>query len=158
MVCLPDSTPDFWQRLTLATSPVKLIPAGRQWGAAELNTHIGEVVNLGTERRLIPKDSVKAGWLSFGLGVSLPVGKYRFDIEYVSNADLNIHVGNWDIVLDNEKKLGDGKLMGSQSKSQRIEGVFTIEAENLGRSLEMRTFFLAQGDLQVISSSLRKIP
>jgi Family of unknown function (DUF6311) len=158
MVCLPDSTPDFWQKLTLATSPVKLIPAGRQWGAAELNTHIGQVINLGAERRLTPKDSLKAGWLSFGLGVSLPVGKYRFDIEYVSKADLNIHVGNWDIVLDNEKKLGDGKLMGSQSKSQRIEGVFTIEAENLGRSLEMRTFFLAQGDLQVISSSLWKIP
>ena len=158
MVCLPGSTPEFWQKLSLETSPIKLIPEGRQWGAAELNTHIGQVVNLGAERRLIPKDSVKPGWLSFGLGVSLPVGKYHFEIDYVSKASPTSHVGNWDLVLDNEKKLDDGKLMGSQGKSNRIEGVFSIAPQDLGKSFEMRTFFLAQGDLQVISSSLRKIP
>ena len=158
MVCLPGSKPEFWQKLDLESSPIKPIPAGRQWGAAELNTHIGQVVNMGVERRLIPKDSIKAGWLSFGLGVSLPAGKYHFEIDYLSKSDLGAHVGNWDVVLDNEKKLGNGKLMGSQSKSQRIEGVFTIEPADLGKSFEMRTFFLAQGDLQVISSSLRKIP
>ncbi len=158
MVCLPGSTPEFWQEINLETSPIKLIPAGRQWGAAELNTHIGQVVNLGAERRLIPKDSVKPGWLSFGLGVSLPVGKYHFEIDFVSKAPPMSHVGNWDVVLDNEKKLGDGKLMGSQGKANRIEGVFTITPQDVGKSFEMRTFFLAQGDLQVISSSLRKIP
>ena len=158
MVCLPGSTPEFWQKLSLETSPIKLIPEGRQWGAAELNTHIGQVVNLGAERRLTPKDSVKPGWLSFGLGVSLPVGKYHFEIDYVSKASPTSHVGNWDLVLDNEKKLDDGKLMGSQGKSNRIEGVFSIAPQDLGKSFEMRTFFLAQGDLQVISSSLRKIP
>lgn len=158
MVCLPGSTPEFWQKLSLETSPIKLIPEGRQWGAAELNTHIGQVVNLGAERRLIPKDSVKPGWLSFGLGVSLPVGKYHFEIDYVSKASPTSHVGNWDLVLDNEKKLDDGKLMGSQGKSNRIEGVFSIAPQDLGKSFEMRTFFLTQGDLQVISSSLRKIP
>jgi Family of unknown function (DUF6311) len=158
MVCLPGSTLDFWQKLALATSPIKFIPEGRQWGAAELNTHIGQVVNLGNERRLIPEDSSKPGWLSFGIGVVLPVGKYQFAIDYASKALPITHVGNWDVVLDNEKKLGDGKLMGSQEKTQRIEGVFTIEPQDVGKSFELRTFFLAQGDLQVISSSLRKIP
>jgi Family of unknown function (DUF6311) len=158
MVCLPGSTPEFWQKLDLESSPIKPIPAGRQWGAAELNTHIGQVVNMGAERRLIPKDSVKPGWLSFGLGVSLPVGKYHFEIDYVSKASPTNHVGNWDLVLDNEKKLNNGKLMGSQGKANRIEGVFTIAPQDVGKSFEMRTFFLAQGDLQVISSSLRKIP
>lgn len=158
MVCLPGSTPDFWQKLALDTSPIKLIPAGRQWGAAELNTHIGQVVNFGSERRLVPKDNVKPGWLSFGLGISLPVGKYHFEIDYVSNASSNIHVGNWDVVLDNEKKLGNGKLMGSQGNANRIEGAFVIESQDVGKSFELRTFFLAQGDLQVISSSVQKIP
>jgi hypothetical protein len=158
MVCLPGSTPDFWQNIPLESSPIKFIPEGRQWGAAELNTHIGRVTNMGIERRLVPKDSVKAGWLSFGIGVSLPVGKYHFAIDYASNAFPNIHVGNWDVVLDNDKKLGNGKLIGLESKSGRIEGVFTIEPQDIGKSFEMRTFFLAQGDLQVISSSLQKIP
>jgi Family of unknown function (DUF6311) len=158
MVCLPGSTPDFWQKLALETSPIKLIPDGRQWGAAELNTHIGQVINLGRERRLIPQDNVKPGWLSFGLGISLPVGKYHFGIDYVSNTSSKIHVGDWDVVLDNEKKLGNGKLMGSQGKASRIEGVFSIEPQDVGKSFELRTFFLAQGDLQVISSSVQKIP
>jgi Family of unknown function (DUF6311) len=158
MICLPGSTPDFWWKLTLETSPIKFIPEGRQWGAAELNTHIGQVVNLGGERRLIPKDSLKPGWLSFGIGVVLPAGKYHFAIDYASKTSPNIHVGNWDVVLDNEKKLGNGRLMGSQGKTQRVEGVFTIEPQDVGKSFEMRTFFLAQGDLQVISSSLQKTP
>lgn len=158
MVCLPGSTPDFWQKISLETSPIKLIPRGRQWGAAELNTQIGQIVNLGHERRLIPIDSVKAGWLSFGLGISLPVGQYRFEIDYVSKSSPNIHIGNWDVVLDNEKKLGNGKLMGSQGKTSRIEGVFVIEPQDVGKSFELRTFFLAQGDLQVISSSVQKRP
>jgi hypothetical protein len=158
MICLPGSTLDFWQELALETSPIKLIPEGRQWGAAELNTHIGQIINTGNERRLVPKDVAKSGWLSFGIGVSLPVGKYSFAIEYASKASPNTHVGNWDVVLDNEKKLGEGKLLGSQGKTQRIEGVFTIEPQDVGKSFELRTFFLAQGDLQVISSSLRKTP
>ncbi len=158
MVCLPGSTPEFWQGINLETSPIKHIPDGRQWGAAELNTHVGQVINMQSERRLIPIDSVKAGWLSFGLGISLPVGKYRFDIEYASKSSPNAHVGNWDVVLDNEKKLGNGKIMGSQGKANRIEGVFVIEPQDVGKSFELRTFFLAQGDLQVINSSVRKIP
>ena len=158
MVCLPGSTPDFWQKIPLASSPVTFIPEGRQWGAAELNTHIGQVVNLGSERRLIPQDMVKAGWLSFGLGVSLPVGKYHFEIDYVSKALPSNHVGNWDVVLDNEKRLANGKLMGSDDKSQRIEGDFIIGPQDKDKSFEMRTFFLAQGDLQVVSSLLKRVP
>ena len=158
MVCLPGSTPEFWQKLALETSPTKDIPAGRQWGAAELNTHIGQVVNVRNERRLIPIDSVKAGWLSFGLGISLPAGKYRFEINFASKASPHVHVGNWDVVLDNEKKLGNGTLMGSQGKTTQIEGIFTIEPQDVGKSFELRTFFLAQGDLQVISSTVQKMP
>ena len=120
---------------------------------------MGQVVNIGSERRLIPIDSVKAGWLSFGLGnFSTCWVKYRFEIDYASKSSPNAHVGNWDVVLDNEKKLGNGKLMGSQGKANRIEGVFVIEPQDVGKSFELRTFFLAQGDLQVISSSVRKIP
>jgi hypothetical protein len=158
MLCLPGSTPDFWQKIPLATSPIAYVPEGRQWGAAELNSQIGRVVNLENERRLTPIDSVKPGWLSFGLGMSLPVGEYRFEINYASKSSPEMHVGNWDVVLNNEKKLGDGKLMGSQSKTKRIEGVFVIEPQDVGKSFELRTFYLAQGDLQVINSMVQKKP
>jgi hypothetical protein len=158
MVCLPGSTPEFWQKLALESSPVVFVPEGRQWGAAELNSHIGKVVNAETERRLVPIDSAQPGWLSFGIGISLPAGKYNFKIDYVSTASVSSHVGDWDVVLDNEKKLGNGKMMGSQGKTKRIEGDFVIEPQDVGKSFELRTFFLAQGDLQVISSAVQKRP
>ena len=77
---------------------------------------------------------------------------------YSSNVSPEIHTGNWDIVLENEKILSSGKLMGTQGKNQRIEGIFSIEAKDAGRSFELRTFYLAMGDLQLISSSLQKLP
>lgn len=158
MLCLPGSTPDFWQSLPLITSPIKLIDQGRQWGATEFSTNIGQVVGQGFAQRLVPKNASEAGWLSFGPFVYLPAGKYHFAIDYASNALPTNHVGNWDVILENKKTFASGQLLGTTGQPTRIEGILIIEPQDAGKPLEIRTNYLAQGDLQLISTTLQKTP
>jgi hypothetical protein len=158
MLCLPGSTPDFWQNLPLAASPIKLIDHGRHWGPAEFSTNIGTTVGKGFEQRLIPKNKSEAGWLSFGPFVFLPAGTYRFTIDYVSQALPAEHVGDWDVTLENTKIFASGQLTGTSGQPRRMEGILNIDTTDAGKPLEIRTNYLARGDLQLISSSLQKIP
>ena len=158
MICLPGSTPEFWNNLAPIASPITMVNNGRQWGVTEYSTVIGKPMGKGLEQRLVPRSAVEAGWLSFGPFLSLPTGEYRYSITYSSNISSDTHTGNWDIVLENEKTLSAGKLMGTQGQPKRIEGVFNIDAKDAGKPFELRTFYLAKGDLQLISSSLQKMP
>lgn len=159
LACLPGSTPDFWKNLPLvSSSPIQLIPEGRQWRAAEFSTNIGQIVGAGFEQRLKPKDPQKEGWLSFGPSVALPAGKYRYAIDYVSATAPANHTGNWDVILENDKKLASGQLVGTLGQVQRIEGIVTVETQDADKPFEIRTYYLAKGDLQLISSSLQKVP
>lgn len=163
MLCLPDSTPEFWQKLPLATNPIKLVAQGRQWAGAELSTHVGQPVGKGFEQRLVPKKASDPGWLSFGPYVALPAGRYHFAIDYSSQAAPTQHTGNWDAVIQMDgiahiNRQFAGKLMGTDGQVKRMEGVLTIDATTAGKSLEIRTYFLAQGDLQLVSILLEKAP
>ena len=158
MLCLPGSTPDFWQRLPLVTSPVTLVAQGRQWGPAEFSTNIGTAVGQGAAQRLVPKDKAQEGWLSFGPFVYLPVGTYHFTIDYVSNAQPTQQVGDWDVMLENIKTFAAGPLTGTAGQPRRLQGVLNIDATDAGKPLEIRTHYLAQGDLQLISTSLQQVP
>ncbi len=158
MICLPGSNAAFWNSLEPIASPITIISNGRQWGVTEYSTVIGKPLGKGLEQRLVPRSAVEAGWLSFGPFLSLPTGEYRYAITYSSDISAETHTGNWEIVLENEKILRSGKLVGTQGKIQRIEGIFDIEAQDAGKPFEMRTFYLAKGDLQIVNSSLQKIP
>lgn len=158
MICLPGSTAAFWNNIEPVASPITMVDKGRQWGVTEYSTVIGKPVGKGLEQRLVPRSASEPGWLSFGPFLSLPAGKYRYSISYASNVSVDIHTGNWEIVLENEKILTSGKLVGTLGKTQRIEGVFNIEAQDAGKPFEMRTYYLAKGDLQIVSSSLQIAP
>jgi hypothetical protein len=158
MICLPGSTAEFWKKLPPVASPITMIENGRQWGVTEYSTVIGKPVAKDLEQRLIPRDASEPGWLSFGPFLALPAGKYRYSINYVSNVLPATHTGNWEIVLENEKILTSGKLIGTQGQAQRIEGVFSIESQDAGKQFELRTYYLAKGDLQLISTSLQIVP
>ena len=158
MICLPGSKAEFWNSLAPVASPITMIDNGRQWGVKEYSTVIGKAIGKGADQRLVPRLASEAGWLSFGPFLSLPVGKYRYAINYVSNEIASMQTGNWEIVLENEKILKSGKLTGTQGQIQRIEGDFSIEANDAGKPFEMRSYYLAKGDLQIISSSLQKVP
>jgi hypothetical protein len=158
MICLPGSTAEFWSSLPSVASPITMIENGRQWGITEYSTVIGKPVGKGVDQRLVPRSASEAGWLSFGPFLALPAGKYRYSITYASDVLPNIETGNWEIVLENKKILKSGKLIGTQGQPQRIEGDFDLEAQDAGKSFEIRTFYLAIGDLQIVSSSLQKVP
>jgi Family of unknown function (DUF6311) len=158
MICLPGSSAAFWNSLPPVASPITLIDNGRQWGVLEYSTVIGKPMGKGLDQGLAPRSPTEAGWLSFGPFLSLPAGQYRYAITYSSHASEAIQTGNWDIVLENEKILKSGKLVGTQGLKQRIEGVFNIDAQDAGKQFEIRTYYLAKGDLQILNSSLQKLP
>jgi Family of unknown function (DUF6311) len=158
MICLPGSTAAFWNNIEPVASLITMIDNGRQWGVTEYSTVIGKPVGKGLDQRLVPRSAAEAGWLSFGPFLALPTGKYRYSISYSSNISPEIHTGNWEIVLENEKILKSGKLIGTQGQPQKIEGIFSIEAQDAGKPFELRTFYLAKGDLQIINSSLQIVP
>ena len=150
--------PTFWNSLEPIASPITIISNGRQWGVTEYSTVIGKPLGKGLEQRLVPRSAIEAGWLSFGPFLSLPTGEYRYAISYSSDISAETHTGNWEIVLENEKILKSGKLVGTEGKIQRIEGIFDIEAQDADKPFEIRTFYLAKGDLQIVNSSLQKMP
>jgi Family of unknown function (DUF6311) len=158
MICLPGSSAEFWNSLEPIASPITMITNGRQWGVTEYSTVIGKPLSKGLDQRLVPRSAIEPGWLSFGPFLSLPKGEYRYSISYSSNTSSETHTGNWEIVLENEKILKSGKLVGTEGKIQHLEGVFTIEAQDAGKPFEIRTFYLAKGDLQIVNSSLQKMP
>jgi Family of unknown function (DUF6311) len=158
MICLPGSTAEFWSNLAPVASPITMIDNGRQWGVTEYSTVIGKPIGKGVDQRLAPRLANEAGWLSFGPFLSLPTGQYRYSLNYSSNVDPSVQTGNWEIVLENEKILKSGKLIGTQGSVQRVEGLFSIDAQDAGKPFEIRTFYLAKGDLQIVNSSLQKLP
>jgi Family of unknown function (DUF6311) len=158
MICLPGSNAAFWNSLEPIASPITMISNGRQWGVTEYSTVIGKPMGKGLDQRLVPRSAIEPGWLSFGPFLSLPKGEYRYSITYSSDTSSETHTGNWEIVLENEKILKSGKLVGTEGKIQRVEGIFTIEAQDAGKPFEIRTFYLAKGDLQIVNSSLQKMP
>jgi hypothetical protein len=158
MICLPGSSAEFWSNQPPVASPIVMIENGRQWGVTEYSTVIGKPIGKGMDQRLAPRSATEAGWMSFGPFLSLPTGNYRYSISYLSNTSTEIQTGNWEIVLENKKILKSRKLFGSLGQTTKLEGVFSIDAEDAGKSFEMRSYYLAKGDLQIVNSSLQKLP
>jgi hypothetical protein len=164
---LPGSTPQFWQSMPLNTYPTALPSHGVAMAGPEMTSEIGVPNHTGFNAHLVPKDPKTAGWLSWGPSLPLPVGMYKYTLSYVSNEKSNtdqtaLPVGNWDVVLQqggagNEKSLFSGKLMGTSGTIKQLEGVINIAAGQETMPLEIRTYFLAQGDLQLVSTSLVKL-
>jgi hypothetical protein len=158
MLCLLGSNKDFWNSLAPIASPITIIENGRQWGATEYSTVVGKPIGKGLDQRLVPRSASEAGWLSFGPFLSLPTGNYSYSMSYLSDASAETQTGNWEIVLENKKILRSGKFNGTQGKIQRIEGTVYIEGQDAGKPFEFRTYYLAKGDLQIVNSSIQKIP
>jgi Family of unknown function (DUF6311) len=163
LICLPGSTPEFWRSLALNTYPAMFADYSLFLSGPELNSQMGKPSKAGFGANLISSNPAAPSWLSFGPSIPLPLGKYRYSIVYSSAEKANKAVGNWDVVLQqngagNEKFLFSGKLLGTSGVNKQIEGVLTIAPGQENLPLEIRTFFLAQGDLQLVSMSLVKLP
>ena len=163
LICLPGSTPEFWRGLTLNTYPATFADNSLFLSGPELHSQMGKPSRAGFGATLISSNPSVPSWLSFGPSIPLPLGKYEYSIVYTSTEKADITVGKWDVVLQqggagNEKSLSSGKLAGTSGVNKNIAGVFTITSGQETMPLEIRTFFLAQGDLQLVSTSLVKLP
>jgi hypothetical protein len=163
LMCLPGSTQKFWEYLSLNTYPAKFAANSIFFSGPELNTQMGKPARGGFGANLISSNPKVPSWLSFGPLMPLPLGKYNYIITYTSTETDSTTVGNWDVVLQqggsgNEKTLFSGKLVGTSDSNKQIEGVFSILPGQETMPLEIRTYFLAQGDLQIIGMSLVKLP
>jgi hypothetical protein len=163
LMCLPGSTQKYWEQLSLNTYPAKFAANSMFLSGPELNTQMGKPSKDGFGANLTSSNPATPNWLSFGPSMPLPLGRYKYNITYVSAEKADKTVGNWDVVLQqggerNEKFLFSGKLTGTSGANKQIEGVFSVAAGQETMPLEIRTYFLAQGDLQLVSTSLVKLP
>jgi Family of unknown function (DUF6311) len=163
LMCLPGSTPEFWRGLSLNTYPAKFADNSLFLSGPELSSQMGKPSKLGFGANLISSNPAVQSWLSYGPSIPLPLGKYKYTIVYSSAEKTDQTVGNWDVVLlhgdaDNRQTLFSGKLNGTAGVNKQIEGEITIATGQETMPLEIRTFFLAQGDLQLVSNSLVKLP
>ena len=158
VLCQNGYSPDFWKNAGLQnTTPIALnSPNKMEWLANDLPTQIGKVVHGG----LVPTDSNKSGFLSYGPYITLPSGRYRYAIVYASASEINSPVGRWDVVQGNgnggTREMAASTLTGTAGKIQRVEGI--LHTEDPHAPVEIRTFFTGGGDLQVMSISLERAP
>lgn len=163
LICLPGSTPAFWRSIEMNTYPAKFENQSLFLSGPELNTQLGKPSKTGFGANLSPSEPTTPNYLSFGPSIPLPVGTYSYSMTYSSNEKLNKLVGNWDVVLQmggagNEKSLFNGKLLGTSGANQEIKGEITIDAGEEAMPLEIRSYYLATGDLQIANLSLVKRP
>lgn len=163
LICLPGSNPEFWRQISLNTYPVHFAEKSLFLSGPELNTVIGKPSKTGFGANLVPSNPDIPGWLSYGPSLPLPVGRYKFNIVYSSAENAKQTVGKWDVIFPeggsgNEKTVAAGVLLGTTGGNKQIEGVLTIQPGQEAKPLEIRTYFLAQGDLQLVSTSLVKLP
>lgn len=161
LMCLPGSTQKYWEQLSLNTYPAKFAANSIFLSGPELNTQMGKPTRGGFAANLVSSNLAIPNWLSFGPSMPLPLGKYKYNLTYSSAEKADKTVGNWDVVLQqggagNEQRLFSGPLTGTSGINRLIEGEFIISHSQETMPLEIRTFYLANGDLQLVSISLQK--
>ncbi len=157
LLCRADADAAYWRRSGLTGMTPLTDDFSRQvFSAAQLPTQVGVVDG----DRLVPKPAQQEGFLSFGPYLRLHPGRYRVRLRYVSNADLTQQVGRWDIMANRSAKpalmWGGGSLVGTRGAVREIESVFS--ADDSAALVEIRTYLMATGDLQLLTIALEPAP
>lgn len=151
VLCKTEADKSYWKRSGLQIEAIAPLKLSAKWSADKLPSQIGTIF----DGRLVPAQNDKAGFLSFGPYIRLPPGCYRYVIDYASNAELTRQVGRWDVSVSSgkaNKEISAGPLHGTAGAVKHIDGIFN--AKDGKAPLEIRTFFMGNGDLQIIGISL----
>ena len=143
----------YWAKTGLPMTPVAPLKPHGEWPADVLPTQIGVL----RDGRMVPSAIDKQGFLTYGPYIVLPPGRYHYAIDYASHSAPSQQVGKWDIVTsgaNGSREKAAGLLAGTGGASARVEGVFSVDDEKL--PLEIRTFFMGGGNLQIIGIALKK--
>ncbi len=113
----------------------------------------------GSSRVAIPGQD-RPTFLSFGPYVSLPKGRYRFELVYSSTGGRNQHVGDWDIVSNSgtEPLSGPSTLNGTDGKPATIAGMLNIGSLKDGHRVEIRTTFAGVAPMTIERINIEKSP
>ena len=157
LLCRADDTATDWSRSGLADLTPLARDFSRQiFSATELPTQVGIVDG----ERLVAKRPQQEGFLSFGPYLRLHPGRYRVRLRYVSDADLTQQVGRWDIMANRSAMpalmWGGGSLVGTGGAVREIESVFS--ADDSAALVEIRTYVMATGDVQLLTIALEPAP
>ncbi|MDN6855246.1 hypothetical protein QO207_01500 [Pseudomonas sp. CAN2814] len=96
-----------------------------------------------------------AGAATFGPFVTLPAGRYRFDIDYASSLPANTSAGAWDVVFDKAKgTLEKGDLPGSDNQRTQLSRQFVSDRQ---QQMEIRTFLSGAGELKVYAITITRL-
>lgn len=153
VLCKAGANEAYWHQTGLQVTTVPPFDKHQlHWTAGQLATLIGTV----RDGRLVPAQTTRTGFLSYGPYITLSPGRYHYVIRYASASEGTREVGHWDVVAGTEKNtqtFGAGPLQGSRGVVTQLEGDFNVERW-ISR-LEIRTQFNG-GDLQLIDVSLEK--
>jgi hypothetical protein len=119
--------------------------------AATLPSQIGSIE--GNSR--IASDGTAVGFLTFGPYLSLPRGKYYFQINFKAEQNSKPEVGRWDVVATNNGKsiiLMEGYLVPG---NDHISTNFEINEKSA--VVEVRTYYEGSGSLAIESLVIKKI-
>lgn len=120
-----------------------------KWRGCELSTAIGKYTS---NCEIESTDRNQSGHVSFGPYASLPSGRYSFEIEYASSKNKSEPAGYWDVVISlphKEKLLAQGFLLGTDSKTEKISGTFTLGDAYDREKIEVRTFAQQGGTMKI---------
>lgn len=101
-----------------------------------------------------------AGNLSYGPYLKLPIGKYEFDLRYVSANPLERRIGHMDVSFlfpENHQVISEKDLMGSDGKIIHLKGLLEIDQNSKRGKLEIRTFVEANTDIEILSIDITRI-
>ncbi len=120
-----------------------------KWMGCKLPTVIGKYTS---SCEIESTDRNHSGRVSFGPYIGLLSGRYSFEIEYASSKNKSEPAGDWDVViaLPNESKpLAQGSLLGTDSKTEKVRGAFTVENAYNREKIEIRTFVYQGSTMKV---------
>lgn len=128
------------------------------WRAIDLWSKTGKQV--GDYIQAIPqRDAI--GHQLYGPSVSIPEGKFEFNIEYSSESSKEIEVIYWDILvsLPNQEPvlINKGMLYGTNKKTIVFNQEFEILEEHKNWNVEIRSKFLGNGEVTLNKLTIQKI-
>lgn len=128
-----------------------------QWKACKLPTVIGRHT---TECQTEKTDTSQSGYLTFGPYEALPSGRYLFEIEYLSSKNTSDTAGVWDVVIalpTHAKIIAKGDLPGTDNKTKKIFGFFTLEQKHDMDRIEIRTVAYKDGVMRLDYIKIKRL-
>lgn len=128
------------------------------WQACELPTKNGNTIKENCS--VTTENTVSPGIVTFGPYVSVPSGRYHFNIQYSSTSAFAEAIGSWDVVVASSEKseqIQKGTLNGSKGEASKISDSFNVSEEYNNGRVEVRTVNNGSSELTIFNLTITKV-